>query len=76
MAKISTLNSTKEEFVEKASHLSCTSDLPNMDRIITAYIAQEIFSKTPVDFLETSASNGVFIPMTMPDLSAMTKVKS
>ncbi len=61
IATILTLNSIKEKFSEGTYHLSCTYDLPDMDKITTAYDAQGKFSDTPVNSLKSITSNGVII---------------
>lgn len=66
-----------EELIADQDHfLGRATDLPRFDKVSQAYIAEASFSKEPVRTLTVNSSDGVVVPMLMPDSSTTAAEKA
>ena len=73
---VSAMSSIEDTLADGDHYLGRQTDLPKFDNVTAAFIGNATFSKDPVKTLGINASDGVTLPMLMPDSASTAAEKA
>ena len=71
-----TLSSIEDSLADGIHFLGRAAELPQFDPVTASYIAQALFSENTVESLDVNSSDGLVLPMLMPDSTATATAKA